>query len=629
MKLSRALRVGAGLALVLSLLALEGSPVAAASRAAAARGVPTADRVYVTDIFAGEVSVVDAGSNTVVTTIRIGGALLEATARPDASEVWVSSADLGTVSVIDPATDTVVDTIPVGGSPTAIAFTADSATAYVIDSGSDSVAVIDTATRTVTGTIPLPAGSGASEIAVSPDGSRVFVTNTSLDSVSVIDTATNEVTDLPVGPAPYGVAVSPDSTRVYVSVSGANEVAVIDVASNTVIDTIPVGPNSRGVVVSPEGTQVYVANADSNTISVIDVATNTVTATIPASSGAPIAMAITARRVYVASLSGHMVTIDRVAEAVIASVEITSEFGFSFPWGVAVIPSTIPAPEATPTMTTQASGNTLVGGVLTDTATLSGGANPTGEVIFRLYDGPDCLNEIFTSTKPLVGGTATSDPYIPGSPGTYYWRAIYTGDANNNPAANPCNAPHESAVVSPFAPPPFTRTISGDFTGPLTIAAGESVQLSGARVVGPITVSPGGALTVVNSQVSGGIFATSPGFLMICGSQVAGSRTTGNQALVVSDSNVPLRIGDATLGCAGNRFAGNVNLTNNVALTFSNNTVSGSVTVNDNGPGDTLIRRNNIFGTLACSGNEPPPQPTRPLERNTAGARSGQCSGTF
>jgi YVTN family beta-propeller protein len=147
----------------------------------------------------------------------------------------------------------------------------------------------------------------------------VFVTNTNLNTVSVINTSTSTVTDVPVGAAPYGVAVSLDSTRAYVTNSGANEVAVIDVASNAVIASIPVGLNPRGIVVSPEGTLAYVANADSNTISVIDVATNTVTATIHASAGAPLALAITDRRVYVTSLRGQVVTIDRGAEAVIAT----------------------------------------------------------------------------------------------------------------------------------------------------------------------------------------------------------------------------------------------------------------------------------------------------------------------
>jgi YVTN family beta-propeller protein len=151
MKFSRAVRAIAGLALVLPVLVLS-------EPAAASRGVPTADRVFVTDLFAGTVSVIDAGSNTAIATIAVGGALLEATASPDASEVYVSSADLGVVSVIDPATNTVVDTIPVGGSPSAIAFTPDSAKAYVIDNGSDTVSVIDTATARSSARSPFPRG---------------------------------------------------------------------------------------------------------------------------------------------------------------------------------------------------------------------------------------------------------------------------------------------------------------------------------------------------------------------------------------------------------------------------------------------------------------------------------------
>ncbi|MDQ4134423.1 MAG: beta-propeller fold lactonase family protein [Actinomycetota bacterium] len=623
MKFSRALRVGVALGLVLPLLMLSGPAWAGEGE------VGTADRVYVTDLIVGTVSVVDAGTKTIVATIPVGGATLEVTASPDGSVVYVSSAELGSVSVIDTGTNTVVATIPVGSSPSGIAFSPDGATAYVVDSASDTVSVIDTASRTVTDTIPLAPGSGATEIAVSPDGSRVYVTNTILDTVSVIETATNTVIDIPVAGVPYGVAVSPDGSRVYVTRSAANDVAVIDTATNSIVASIPVGLNPKGIEVGPEGSKLYVANADSNTVSFIDTATNTVTATIHASAGAPLALAVTSRRVYVSALSGAVVIIDRGAEAVIGTVEITSELGFSFPWGVAVVPGTEPAPVATPSIATQASGNTLQGGVITDTATLSGGASPTGEVIFRLYDDPDCLNEIFTSTNPLVGGTATSNPYLAGSPGTYYWRAIYTGDANNNPAANPCNAPHESVVVSPFAPPTFTRTITGDFAGPLTVNAGESVQLSGARVSGPVVVNPGGALTILNSQVSGGIITTAPSFLMICGSQIAGQRASGNQGLRVFDSTVPIRIGDAARGCPGNRFSGNVELIDNVAVTFGNNIVAGSVTVNDNGPGETFIKSNNITGMLACAGNEPPPRQTRPAERNTAGSRSGQCSGVL
>jgi hypothetical protein len=183
-------------------------------------------------------------------------------------------------------------------------------------------------------------------------------------------------------------------------------------------------------------------------------------------------------------------------------------------------------------------------------------------------------------------------------------------------------------VISPFAAPPFTQTITGDFAGPLTVNAGQSVLVLNARVAGPVTVNTGGALTVTNSQLGGSTVANSPGFLLICGSQLAGTART--QALGVFNAEVPVRIGDQARGCAGNRVSGSVNLLGNAAVTHSNNIVVGNVTVNDNGPGATIIFKNNIIGNLACAGNVPRPSTPRLLQRNTvSGTRSGQCTGVF
>ena len=77
-------------------------------------------------------------------------------------------------------------------------------------------------------------------------------------------------------------------------------------------------------------------------------------------------------------------------------------------------------------------------------------------------------------------------------------------------------------------------------------------------------------------------------------------------------------------GCAGNRIAGQVTLTANLAVTFGANQVSHNLTVNNGGPGQTVIKANTIVGTLACSGNNP--APTNAGQVNTAGAKTGQCT---
>jgi hypothetical protein len=83
--------------------------------------------------------------------------------------------------------------------------------------------------------------------------------------------------------------------------------------------------------------------------------------------------------------------------------------------------------------TTQQPASATVGSAIADQATVSGGDNPTGTVTFRLYDNPTEQGPaLFTSTKTLVGGVATSAGYTTTTTGTYYWVATYNGDVNNS-----------------------------------------------------------------------------------------------------------------------------------------------------------------------------------------------------
>ena len=58
-----------------------------------------------------------------------------------------------------------------------------------------------------------------------------------------------------------------------------------------------------------------------------------------------------------------------------------------------------------------------------------------------------------------------------------------------------------------------------------------------------------------------------------------GVRPSAGVALRVSNANVPVRIGDPVTGCAGNRFAGQVVLNDNLAVTFGANIVSHNPTI--------------------------------------------------
>ncbi|MDQ6726923.1 MAG: ice-binding family protein [Actinomycetota bacterium] len=176
-------------------------------------------------------------------------------------------------------------------------------------------------------------------------------------------------------------------------------------------------------------------------------------------------------------------------------------------------------------------------------------------------------------------------------------------------------------VTRPRLIPPCTSTLTGDFLGPVTVNSGERLCIVNARVVGPVTVNPGGGLSVLNSQISRGIVADGPVVLSICGSQV--SPPVSGVALRVTGATVPIRIGDPASACAGNRFAGDVNLTGNQAVTFGSNIGSTNVNINNNGPGNTVIKADTVLRALNCAGNNPAPSNAGMV--NTAGSKTGQC----
>jgi hypothetical protein len=103
---------------------------------------------------------------------------------------------------------------------------------------------------------------------------------------------------------------------------------------------------------------------------------------------------------------------------------------------------------ATPTISTRATAGGPVGTWVRDTATVTGGTNPTGTVTFVLFSDAACANQLFTSTQPLTNGTGASDGLRSVAPGTFFWRAFYNGDANNNATSGACGAPNESVTIT-------------------------------------------------------------------------------------------------------------------------------------------------------------------------------------
>jgi PKD repeat protein len=179
--------------------------------------------------------------------------------------------------------------------------------------------------------------------------------------------------------------------------------------------------------------------------------------------------------------------------------------------------------KASPTLATQASVGTHPGDLISDTATLANGSNPTGSITFNLFGPNDdtCSGSTtFTSTKTVNGnGQYTSDTFALTGPGSYHWVASYGGDTGNSSAGpTSCSDPAESVTVTKIstatqvtsAPNPsgvgqsvtFTATVSPQ-SGTATPTGVVQFKDGSANLGAPQTLTAGQA-TLSTSSLSAG-----------------------------------------------------------------------------------------------------------------------------
>jgi glyoxylate utilization-related uncharacterized protein len=175
--------------------------------------------------------------------------------------------------------------------------------------------------------------------------------------------------------------------------------------------------------------------------------------------------------------------------------------------------------KASPGITTTANPTTeVVGtGALKDTATLSGGFNPTGSITFTLTDPSSTVVDTETVTVSGNGTYSTPTGKVPTTAGTYHWVASYSGDTNNQAAAS--GATSEPVVVTPLSGVSITTTANPTTEVVGTAALKDTATLSGGTSpTGIITFTltgPGGA-TVDTEMVSvsgNGTYSTPTGFV--------------------------------------------------------------------------------------------------------------------
>jgi hypothetical protein len=167
-----------------------------------------------------------------------------------------------------------------------------------------------------------------------------------------------------------------------------------------------------------------------------------------------------------------------------------------------------------------------IGDTVTDGATLTGTTgNAGGTVTYTVYTDTNCTTPFADAgTKTVTNGS------VPGSngvqfnqAGTFYWRAAYCGDGNNDPAKSVCT--DETLVISKNKPgattaesliPDDSATITGGFnpTGSITLslfARGDTSCSGTVAFSQTLTVNWNATYTTTNHQQANPFVATITG----------------------------------------------------------------------------------------------------------------------
>jgi len=209
---------------------------------------------------------------------RLGGVPSSIDLSPDSKVLAAAvrgntNGNLGIV-LLDLATMRVLRTIEVHGAPSAMnaVFSPDGRWIYASTEESPDVAVIDVKQGAVTSSIRV--GPRLRDIAFLAGGSRAYVAAEQDSEVVVIDVARQAVVDrVKTASAPLGVTPHPDGKRVFVSASGAGKVQVLDTSSNKIVAEIEVGNGPSSMALTPDGKKLYVVCGPANHVSAIDTST--------------------------------------------------------------------------------------------------------------------------------------------------------------------------------------------------------------------------------------------------------------------------------------------------------------------------------------------------------------------
>lgn len=289
--------------------------------------------VWVADEGSNSLTVIDAATGKVVTTLTGIGSPHNVQVSPDGRSIWAVSGSEMLAVRIDARTYRVTGTVRTGEHPAHVVVTPDGNRAFVTNSGDNTLTAIDIARMKPISAIPV--GRFPHGLRPSTDGRWLLVADAKSTTTTLVDTRRlRRVADIEVGRKPVQVAFEPSGRFAYVTLNAEDAVAKIDLDKRRVIAKLAVGKGPIQVFASPDGKHLLVANQGteekpSTTVSLVDTATFSVAATLASGLGAHgVAIDPASRYAYITNtFAGNVSVIDLARRRVVARIPVGKEPG--------------------------------------------------------------------------------------------------------------------------------------------------------------------------------------------------------------------------------------------------------------------------------------------------------------
>jgi len=253
------------------------------------------ERVYVPEVRANRVDVIDPATFTVVDQFRAGSKPQHVIPSWDLKTLWVAGSggrhSRGSLTPINPFTGKPGATIRVTDAYN-MYFSPDGKSAIVVAEGVKRLEFRDPQTMALKSVLPVPQCRGVNHADFSIDGRYAIFTCEFEGSVVKIDTQVPKVLGvlkLSTGGMPQDIRISPDGKVFYVADMMADGVFLIDGDAFCEIGFVATGVGAHGLYPSRDGTELYVSNRGSHqvhgpshgpgSVSVIDFVTRLVKVT--------------------------------------------------------------------------------------------------------------------------------------------------------------------------------------------------------------------------------------------------------------------------------------------------------------------------------------------------------------